>query len=79
MKKKTYEVFKQNRIDNIVDQIQTMEMNLRCCGNCIQFRLTCNRNNQAKYLESMPFRRCDEWEFDWLRYNDRTIMLDNEE
>lgn len=62
------------KVDKIVSEIEEIEKNLRCCGNCLNFKGgNCELGYLDKYVSGMSFKVCDEWSADRLTYLERKI------
>ena len=71
---KAYPKLLQQKLDSIVSNIMKIELDLRCCGNCIDFvNGKCNKNKHRQYMTEQPFRYCVEWENDGLTNDERII------
>ena len=73
-----YEKLLNSKIKEIENEIRNMELNLRCCGNCLNFvhsNTIYNCKLKRHDLESIinPFRCCEHWDCDRLEYSDRNI------
>jgi len=75
--KLTYDKILQNTLTNITDTIVKISEDLRCCGNCLNFKphSGCQLNLQDHFTVPLPFRFCNEWHYDGLTKEERMINL----
>jgi len=70
---KAYKQLLNNKLNNILSEISNIELDLRCCGNCIQFNTKCNLGKQDGFARPTVFSYCSQWEYDGLTNKERII------